>query len=198
VELFAQAARRIKKDFPSAEFHLVGPFDPNPNRITEEEVDGWVQEGIVTHHGMVRDVASLLKKMDVFVLPTWYREGVPHASLEALAVGRAIITTNSVGAKETVRLTEKGEDERRLELGVMTGENGYLIRPRDLDALCEAMLRILTQRDAIEKMGRASRRLAEDVFDVRKVNAIILRAMELSDNAPNPAAPAYAVTVHAT
>jgi glycosyltransferase involved in cell wall biosynthesis len=198
VELFAQAAQRIRKEFPHAEFHLVGPFDPNPNRITEEEVGSWVKEGTLTHHGMVRDVASLLKKMDVFVLPTWYREGVPHASLEALAVGRAVITTNSVGAKETVRLTDQGEDERRLEFGVMTGENGYLVRPRDLEALCEAMRRIVTQRAALVKMGRASRRLAEDVFDVRKVNAIILRAMELSDNEPSPATPSYAVTVHAT
>lgn len=197
VELFANAARCIQRDFPNAEFHLIGPFDPNPNRITEEEVNGWVQEGILTHHGMVRDVGSLLKQMDVFVLPTWYREGVPHATLEALAVGRAIITTNSVGAKETVRLTAKGEEERQSGLGVMTGENGFLIRPRDLDALHEAMRRVMLQRGSLAEMGRASRRLAEDVFDVRKVNAIILRAMGLADNQTTSANSAYASAPYA-
>ncbi len=65
----AKAAREIKKDFPNAEFHLVGPFDPSPNRITEEEVKTWVEEGTLQHHGMVRDVASLLKQMHVFVPP---------------------------------------------------------------------------------------------------------------------------------
>lgn len=202
VELFAQAARCLKKDFPHAEFHLVGPFDPNPNRITEEEVDGWVREGILKHHGMVRDVGSLLKQMDVFVLPTWYREGVPHATLEALSVGRAIITTDSVGARETVRLGKRGEQDRAAGLGVMTGENGFLIRPRDLDALHEAMRRIMLQRLMLGEMGRASRRLAEDVFDVRKVNAIILRAMGLSDSPvttplPHYATPPYVATAQA-
>jgi glycosyltransferase involved in cell wall biosynthesis len=187
VELFAQAARAVRKDFPNAEFHLVGPFDPSPDRITEEEVRGWVEEGTLTHHGMVRDVASLLKKMDVFVLPTWYREGVPHATLEALSVGRAVITTDSVGARETVRLTEQGQKQRRSGFGVMEGENGFLIRPRDLDALCDAMRHVMLDRSALVPMGRASRRLAEDVFDVRKVNAIILRAMGLAQS-PEPAA----------
>lgn len=197
VELFAQAARRLKQDFPQAEFHLVGPFDPNPNRITEEEVNGWVQEGLLTHHGMVRDVGSLLKQMDVFVLPTWYREGVPHATLEALAVGRAVITTDSVGARETVRLAALGAEERRAGLPVMAGENGYLIQPRDLDALCDAMRRILLQPGALVGMGYASRILARDVFDVRKVNAIILRAMGLYELQTVTFKPHYAAAAQA-
>jgi glycosyltransferase involved in cell wall biosynthesis len=196
-EVFALAARRMKQEFPEAEFHLVGPLDPNPNRITADEVTGWVQEGILFYHGMVRDVGSLLKQMHAFVLPTWYREGVPHATLEALAVGRAVITTDSVGARETVRLTAQGSQERAAGLPVMKGENGFLIRPRDVEALCEAMRRIMLQPAALAELGRASRHLAEQVFDVRKVNAIILRAMELSDSPATPAPAHYAVTAHA-
>lgn len=162
--VFAEAARRIKARYPKAEFHLVGPFDPNPNRVDESQVEAWTQAGTLTHHGMVRDVAALLKTMHVFCLPTWYREGVPHASLEALSTGRAMITTDSVGARECVR----------------GHENGFLVPPRDVDAVVQAMQSLLDHPDQIAVMGRASRRLAEEVFDVRLVNQIILRAMHVS------------------
>lgn len=191
VRVFAEAARRIKAHHPDAEFHLIGPFDPNPNRVTEEEVAGWVGEGLLTHHGMVRDVASLLKTMHVFVLPTWYREGVPHATLEALAIGRPVITTDSVGARECVRLTAKGLEQRAARRPVLEGENGWLVRPRDVDAVEQAMRRCLEQeRAALAAKGRASRALAEQVFDVRLVNATILRAMNLDDAAKPSACPA--------
>lgn len=161
--VFAEAARKIKARFPELEFHLVGPFDPNPNRVEESQVEQWVKEGTLTHHGMVRDVAALLKTMHVFCLPTWYREGVPHATLEALSTGRAVITTDSVGARECVR----------------GGENGFLLPPRDVEAVVEAMAKLIEQPEQIAVMGRASRRLAEEVFDVRLVNQIILNAMHV-------------------
>lgn len=161
--VFAEAARKIKARFPEVEFHLVGPFDPNPNRVEESQVEQWVKEGTLTHHGMVRDVAALLKTMHVFCLPTWYREGVPHATLEALSTGRAVITTDSVGARECVR----------------GGENGFLLPPRDVEAVVEAMAKLIEQPEQIAVMGRASRRLAEEVFDVRLVNQIILNAMHV-------------------
>lgn len=179
VAVFAEAARRVKEEHPEAEFHLVGPFDPNPNRVEEAQVEEWVREGLLTHHGMVRDVASLLRRMHVFVLPTWYREGVPHATLEALSMGRVVITTDSVGARECVRLDAGGEAARAAGEALMTGENGFLTRPQSVEAVAEAMRRCLRDRAAVPVMGRASRRLAEEVFDVRIVNDIILRAMGL-------------------
>ena len=167
VRVFAEAARQIRQRFPLAEFHLVGPFDPNPNRVEEAEVQQWVQEGTLTHHGMVRDVPALLKTMHVFCLPTWYREGVPHATLEALSTGRAVITTDSVGARECVRGTE----------------NGWLCPTRDVAAVLQAMTYFMENPDQIAIKGRASRRLAEEVFDVRLVNQIILSAMGLAPEA---------------
>lgn len=162
--VFAEAARRVRQRYPLAEFHLVGPFDPNPNRVTEAEVEAWVNEGTLVHHGMVRDVPGLLKGMHVFCLPTWYREGVPHASLEALSTGRAMITTDSVGARECVR----------------EGENGFLVPPQDVEAVVRAMESFLENPAQVAVMGRASRRLAEEVFDVKLVNQIILRAMGIA------------------
>ncbi len=197
VGLFAEAARRIKQTNPDAEFHLIGPFDPNPNRVTEEEVRGWVDEGILQHHGMVRDVAALLQTMHVFVLPTWYREGVPHATLEALSVGRAIITTDSVGARETVKLTAQGLVQRDQKAPVMEGHNGFLIQPRDLDALVAAMQRVLAEPLRLASLGHASRQLAEDVFDVRHVNAVILRAMQLTTHSSNTESPVLSIPITA-
>jgi glycosyltransferase involved in cell wall biosynthesis len=174
VRVFAEAARRIKARWPQAEFHLVGPFDPNPNRVGEAEVDEWVKEGTLVHHGMVRDVAALLKTMHVFCLPTWYREGVPHATLEALSTGRAVITTDSVGARECVA-------SPHVEAGVLKrGSNGFLCPPRDADAVAEAMRFFIENPEQVVAMGLASRRLAEQIFDVRLVNRIILEAMNLS------------------
>jgi glycosyltransferase involved in cell wall biosynthesis len=173
VRVFAEAARKIKASYPKAEFHLVGPFDPNPNRVAESEVEQWVQEGTLTHHGMVRDIPALLKTMLVFCLPTWYREGVPHATLEALSTGRAIITTDSVGARECVAEVEPGTATAR------RGANGFLCTPQDVDAVAGAMQFFLDQPAQVALMGRASRRLAEEVFDVRLVDEIILRAMNL-------------------
>jgi glycosyltransferase involved in cell wall biosynthesis len=128
---------------------------------------------------MVKDVASLIQTMHIFCLPTWYREGVPHATLEALATGRAVITTNSVGAKECVKLTAKGEQQREASESLMEGENGFLCAPQSIDAVEAAMAFYLENPTQIALHGQSSRQLAADVFDVRLVNDIILRAMQL-------------------
>jgi glycosyltransferase involved in cell wall biosynthesis len=180
VRVFAEAARKIKASYPKAEFHLVGPFDPNPNRVAESEVEQWVQEGTLTHHGMVRDIPALLKTMHVFCLPTWYREGVPHATLEALSTGRAIITTDSVGARECVAEVEPGTATAR------RGANGFLCTPQDVDAVAGAMQFFLDQPAQVALMGRASRRLAEEVFDVRAMNLLPPPASETVRSAPCP------------
>lgn len=184
VQVFAEAAREIKKRFPLAEFHLIGPFDPNPNRIREEEVAAWEDEGLLKHHGMVKDVAALIQTMHVFVLPTWYREGVPHATLEALSTGLPVITTDSVGAKECVRLTNKGLNQKAEMQPVMEGENGFLVRPQNVSAVVSAMESLLADPSKIPALGQESRRLAEQVFDVKIVNQIILNAMNLCQASP--------------
>jgi glycosyltransferase involved in cell wall biosynthesis len=180
VRVFAQAAQEVKKHHPQAEFHLVGPFDPNPNRVPEEDVATWVKQGTLIHHGMVRDVAGILADKHVFVLPTWYREGVPHATLEALSTGRAIITTDSVGARNTVTLTQKGEAQRAANAPLREGENGFLVQTQNVEAVVEAMKRYLQDPDLVLRHGAESRLLARRVFDVRLVNDLILSQMNLT------------------
>ncbi len=179
VVVFAEAARAIRAKYPNAEFHLVGPFDPNPNRVTEDQVHAWVAEGLLTYHGMVRDIPALLRTMHIFCLPTWYREGVPHATLEALAVGRPIITTDSIGARETVTLTSHGLAQQAAGDPVREGHNGFLLQPQNVEAAVQVMTHYLDNPQSIIQHGRTSRQLAEQVFDVRLVNALILREMGL-------------------
>ena len=97
------------------------------------------------------------------MLPSAYREGVPRTLLEAMSTGRAIITTDTPGCRETV----------------VPGENGFLVPTGDALALADAMERFLVQPDLALRFGRRSRALAEERFDVRKVNAVMLEAMGL-------------------
>jgi len=97
----------------------------------------------------VGDVRPAIAEADVLVLPSYYREGVPRSVLEGMAMGKMIITTESVGCRDTV------ED----------GENGYLVPPRDAGALAEAIKRTLALSEAqIQAMGQKSREKVEREF----------------------------------
>jgi glycosyltransferase involved in cell wall biosynthesis len=160
---YVEAARIIKRQFPEATFQLLGHFDPNPAAISADEVKSWTDEGIVDYLGVTRDVRPYLADCSVFVLPSYYREGIPRSILEALSTGRAVITTDMPGCNETVT----------------SGVNGYLVQPRNVAALTEAMLRFCRDPSLAASMGRNSRALAERKFDVHQVNRMLLSRMGL-------------------
>lgn len=168
VRVYAEAARRVKARHPDARFLLVGAPDPNPNSLPVAEVRGWVDEGLVEWPGAVPDVRPWLARANVFVLPSFYREGLPRSTMEAMATGRAIVTTDWVGCRETVE----------------PGLNGFLVPPRDPDALADAMARFCDDPAMIARMGAASRRLAEARFDVHRINATMLAAMDIFGACP--------------
>jgi glycosyltransferase involved in cell wall biosynthesis len=149
---YVAAARRVRAQHPDVCFLLVGGLDSNPGGLSRAEVQSWVQDGILEWPGYV-EVRPWLARASVFVLPS-YREGVPRSTQEAMAMGRAVITTDVPGCRETV------ED----------GVNGYLVRVRDVDALVQAMLRFVRDPELIATMGAASRRMAEARFDVHEIN----------------------------
>ncbi|MDI9617170.1 MAG: glycosyltransferase [Methanothrix sp.] len=109
------------------------------------------------------DVRPWLAQTSVFVLPSFYREGVPRSTQEAMAMARPVITTDAPGCRETV----------------IDGVNGFLVPPRDASALADAMERFVLEPELIERMGAASRRIAEERFDVRRINRRIMEAMGL-------------------
>ncbi|MBA2466607.1 MAG: glycosyltransferase family 4 protein [Sphingomonas sp.] len=153
---FGEAAKRLKQQCPDVRISLVGFIDSSPDTISQVDLDELLRGGI-EYLGPLRDVRPAIAAHSVYVLPS-YREGTPRSVLEAMAVGRAIITTDAPGCRETVA----------------DGRNGLLVPPRDADALFEAMSRLCCDMPLVHAMGRASRRLASEKFDVHKVNAAIL------------------------
>jgi glycosyltransferase involved in cell wall biosynthesis len=178
VPQFAEAARRLRAQHPGWEFHLVGPADPGPDGISTDAVQQWQREGIIHWHGPQQDVRPFLRRAHIFVLPTYYREGVPRTLLEALSSGLPLITTDSTGARETLALTEEGRTARSNGQPVMPALNGVMIRPRCTDALVSAC-EYAAHPARMAAMSVHSRRLAASTFDVRTVNALITSRMKL-------------------
>lgn len=173
VREFVVAARIVRKQRPDARFLLVGDTDPNPSAVTAALLDEWNREGIVEYRPAVADVRALLGECTTYVLPS-YHEGMPRSVLEAMAVGRAVVTTDTIGCRETI--FHAGAPD---ETGVRTGENGLLVPVRRADALAAAMLRLADDTELRKRMGVMGRRRAEQHFDVKLINQQMLRAMDL-------------------
>lgn len=159
---YVEAARQLRRARPEIRVQLLGPFDPNPSGISKADVDGWVAEGVVDYLGETLDVRPFLAQCTVFVLPS-YREGMPRTILEAMATGRAIITTDAPGCRDTI----------------IDGDNGFLVPPRDYPSLTKAMESFALEPELAIRMGQRSHELARERFDVHAVNRKLLGAMEL-------------------
>ncbi len=168
---FVEAAAALRVRYPTARFVAVGPHDPNlPHAVCGNKLEQWRKAGAVEFVGGVKDVRAWLEQCTVFVLPS-YREGTPRSVLEAMSVGRPVITSDAPGCRETV----------------IDGVNGLLVPPRDQYALAAAMERFLADPNLIAGMAIESRRIAEEKYDVRKVNRVILETMNLMGEANQPA-----------
>lgn len=150
---FAAAAGAVKRDHPSVRFVLVGPDDPSPGAIKRDEVDRWVRDGLIEYRGEVRDVRPDIAACHVYVLPS-YREGMPRTVLEAMAMGRAVITTDVPGCRETV----------------VDGWNGLLVPARDSAALADACRRLAGDQEFTRLAGTRSLDLVRRRFDASQVS----------------------------
>lgn len=162
VREYAEAAQSLHARYPEAEFHLVGPLDTNPDGLTKVDVQEWQAKGAVIWHGSLSDVRPAISSAHVYVLPS-YREGTPRSVLEAMSMGRPVITTDAPGCRETV----------------VDGINGFLVPVRDSEAVADAMRKFIESPHLILQMRAQSRRIAEEKYDVRKVNAQMMDAMGL-------------------
>jgi glycosyltransferase involved in cell wall biosynthesis len=154
---FADAARIVKLARPDIQFVVLGGVDNNPGSLEAETIEQWVKEGILAWPGSVADVRPWLAACSVFVLPSFYREGVPRSIQEAMAIGRAIITTDNVGCRDTV------EPE----------VNGLIVTPQQPQELAEAILELAKDIKRIAAMGEESRALAEARYDAERFNSRI-------------------------
>lgn len=161
---YLRAAELVKKVFPDVRFLVVGALDYSQKGLVYSSLVSAVNSGAVEWIGSVKgeDVASWLDKSSVFVLPSYYREGVPRSSQEAMAIGRPIITTNLPGCRDTV----------------IDGANGIYVPHLDHIALSTAMQYFIRNPQLVVKMGAVSRLIAERSFDVFKKNAILIALLQ--------------------
>lgn len=162
VREYAEAARIIKAKYPETEFHLVGWIDDNPSAISQAELDTWVNEKTVNYWGKLSDVRPAISASSVYVLPS-YREGTPRTVLEAMAMGRAVITTDAPGCRETVS----------------NGVNGYLVGVKSVDDLVQCMQYFIEDPKLITYMGQRSREIVLNKYDVHQVNKHMMTEMEM-------------------
>lgn len=157
---YCEAARLLRAQGSQARFLLIGPTEGGPAGFSAAELDHYRDD--VTYLGARDDVRPFLKDCHVYVLPS-YGEGMPRTVLEALAIGRPIVTTNANGCRDTV-------DE---------GVNGFMVPVGDAKALAAAMGRFIAEPGLLQPMAEASRRKAERMFDVTVVNRATRAALGL-------------------
>lgn len=156
---FLKAAEIVKQQHPEVEFIVLGAIDKdNPSSLSQSDLDYYKQANIIIHPGHVDNVQAWIEKSSVFVLPS-YREGVPCSTQEAMACGRAVITTDVPGCRETV----------------VNGSNGYLTRVGDHINLKEKMMLFIMQKEKIIEFGKESLIIARNNFDAKKQNEKLKR-----------------------
>ena len=151
VFLLTEAAERLRKEYEGkVEFWLVGGLDDHPGAITKEQLDAVCDGSYIKWLGYRTDVKELLQQSHIVAFPSFYMEGLPKSLIEATAIGRPIITTQSIGCKDTV-------DD---------GVNGFLIPTKDVGALVEKLRVLIDDADLRQRMGRAAREKAEREFSL--------------------------------
>ena len=161
---YFESAKIVRESFSDAKFLLLGKLENNSLYISRSELESWIDQGVIEYLGEVDSVVSILKSCRFFILPSYYREGVPRSILEALSTGRPIITTDTPGCRETV--THK--------------KNGLLVQPKNPISLAKAMIKLIREKDdIIKKMAEESHIKAKDKFEINKVNKSMLEIMGL-------------------
>lgn len=125
---FVEAATKLKKKYPEVKFQLLGFLGVNnPNAISQEQMNKWIQEGNIEYLGSTNDVRPFLYQSSCVVLPSFYREGIPFSLMEGAAAGKPLIATNNIGCKDVID----------------HGITGFLVNKRDSEDLAKAMEKII-------------------------------------------------------
>ena len=148
------AAKKLKSEYKGkVQFLLCGGLDTNPNGITKEMLESICDGEYIQWLGHRKDVLELLKQSHIMAFPSWYREGLPKSVIEAEAIGRPVVTTDSVGCRDTV----------------VDGKNGYMIPIKDSDALAMALKKLIDNSELRQTMGKNAREFAVSRFDIKDV-----------------------------
>lgn len=159
---YLQAAERVKSRHGEVRFMLLGAVEHMPDSLTMSDLQPYIDAGVVDYFGETSDVRDYIGQCSVFVLPS-YREGTPRTVLEAMAMRRAILTTDVPGCRETV----------------VPGENGFLVPAGNADALAERMIWFIEHPGRIEEMAERSLELCREKYEIGRVNRTMLEIMNV-------------------
>lgn len=161
---YIAAAKIVKDSYPQAKFIVLGAIDKEARgALKDSELKHLTANEIIEYPGHVNNVAEWIAKSSVFILPSYYREGVPRSIQEAMAIGRAVITTDVPGCRETV----------------VDGVNGFLVEKWNPQALAEKMIYFIENPEQVAIMGYESHKMAQEKFDANEVNKRLLAILEL-------------------
>ncbi len=158
---YCEAARIVKTKYPEARCILLGGYDQSIGAIKPEDIQPYIDDGSIEFPGEVKDPLEYYKMSSVFVLPSYYHEGLPRTILEAMSCGRPIITTDWPGCREPV----------------IDGVNGCLIPIKDSKILAEKMIGFIETPELVLQMGEASNEICKNRFDVKIINRDMLGVM---------------------
>ncbi len=158
---YIRACNILKDKYQNIVFKLIGPIENSTYSISKNELDKLNCNNSVKYFGYTDDIKNELDKCSVFVLPS-YHEGMPRSVLEALAVGRPVITTNIPGSIETV----------------VNNHNGFLVEKKNINDLIEKMELFIKNPNLLIKMGSESNKIAINKFDVKNINSQILNFLK--------------------
>lgn len=162
--ILIDAAKKLEAEYKGkVQFLLCGGLDTNPNGITKEMLESRCDGEYIQWLGHRKDVVELLKQSHIMAFPSWYREGLPKSVIEAEAIGRPVVTTDSVGCRDTV----------------VDGKNGYMIPIKDSDALAMALKKLIDNPELRQTMGKNARKFAVNRFDIKDVVKV---HMDVYDN----------------
>jgi glycosyltransferase involved in cell wall biosynthesis len=151
---FARAARAVKKEVPEARFIILGGYDISIGALKEVDLKEYIEDGSIELPGEVKDPVAFYTQSSVFVLPSYYREGLPRTILEGMSCGRPIITTDWTGCREPI------ED----------GVNGYLVPIKNPKELAKKMYRLAVDRGKVLEMSDAAYKTCKDKYNVGIIN----------------------------
>lgn len=159
---YCEAARNLKKSYPEARCILLGGFDSSIGALKKEDIQPYIDDGSIEFPGEVKDPVAFYQNASVFVLPSFYREGLPRTILEAMACGRAIITTDWPGCRDAV----------------IDGENGYLVPVKNSEELYKKMASLSGNEELLKKMADKAYDVCTSTYEVGIINASMRKVME--------------------
>ena len=161
---YLEACEIVKAKYPQVRCMLLGACEGIQDSLSQEDLNTYIDKGIIEHFGETDTVADYYKQCSVYVLPS-YREGTPRTVLEAMSMGRAVITTDAPGCRETV----------------IDGETGFLVPTHNGQAVADKMIEFIEHPELISTMGAKSAEYCREKFDVNKVNEDMCKYLKIKE-----------------